>query len=142
VRGKLVSASAMFHGPVIYTHFKIQVSERYKGAAAASEEFMVPGGSANGYTQDVAGSPDLSLGHEYVLFLWKGPSGNTQIIGLTQGVFTLPAAAATDPTATRAPTTELMIDRSTGQAIKDERLILKLSDLRSRIKLAAKGNTQ
>jgi hypothetical protein len=137
VRGRIVSATGVFHGPLIYTHFKIQVTERYKGPSGGTEEFMVPGGSANGYTQDVAGAPDLSAGRDYVLFLWKGPSGNTHIIGLTQGVFTLPTDSTGDPTATRILSTELMIDRATGQAVKDDRLSLKLSDLKSRIKLAS-----
>lgn len=142
VRGKVVSEACILHGPLIYTHYKIQVTERYKGTGAATEEFIVPGGKFNGSTQDVAGAPDFSNGQEYVLFLWKGPSGNTQVIGLTQGVFTLPASAGADPTATRKPSTELMLDRATGQAVKDEKLSLRLSELKTRIKTVVKGSAQ
>jgi hypothetical protein len=142
VRGKVVSEASILHGPLIYTHYKIQVTERYKGTGTATEEFMVPGGRLNGSTQEVAGAPDFATGREYVLFLWKGPSGNTQVIGLTQGVFTLPGNGGADPTATRTPSTELMLDRATGQAVKDERLSLRLSELKTRIKTVVKGSAQ
>lgn len=131
-RAKVTGSSATYHGPAIYTHYKLQVTESWKGDAIT--DVMVPGGTANGVTQSVAGAPALRTGKEYVLFLWKGPSGNTQVLGLTQGLFTLPGDNSTDPTATRTPSTELMIDRVTGQSVKEEKLSLKLSELKSKVK--------
>ena len=55
---------------------------------------------------------------------------------LTQGLFALPAKGGSDPTATRAATRELMLDRQTGQPVKDETLTMHLSELRSRISRA------
>jgi hypothetical protein len=133
VRGRILGSFGAFHGPVIYTHYQIQVTERYKGGNADSAEVIVPGGAANGVRQDVAGAPQLNPGAEYVLFLWKGASGWTHIIGLTQGIFALTKDAAADPTAVRNPSTELMLDRATGQAVRDQRLSLRLSDLKTRI---------
>ena len=59
----------------------------------------------------------------------------------------MPPGAAGDPTVIRNATTEMMIDSGTGQAVRDERLTMRLSDLKSRIAgtlraLAAKGVTQ
>ena len=50
-------------------------------------EVAVPGGTYQGLTYRFGGTPELSPGTEYVLFLWTGPSGRTQIVGLSQGVF-------------------------------------------------------
>ncbi len=40
-----------------------------------------------GIRQIAVGSPELATGSEYVVFLWTGKSGLTQIIGLSQGLF-------------------------------------------------------
>jgi hypothetical protein len=131
VRGKVNASSTQFHGPVIYTHYKIQVAERYKGANSSEAEIIVPGGSVNGVRQDVAGAPQLNAGDTYVLFLWKGNSGWTHIIGLTQGLFQV--GDGDDPAAVRIPSAELMLDRATGHAVKEDRLSLRLSELKARI---------
>jgi hypothetical protein len=136
VRGKVLSSFGRFHGPVIYTHFRLQVAETYKGSAVT--DVMVPGGTAGGTTQEVAGAAQLTPGREYVLFLWTGPSGATQILGLTQGVFAVPEDAADDPTLVRSASTELMLDPQTAQAVKDQRLTMRLSELKSRIAGAPK----
>ena len=56
---------------------------------------MVPGGAVNGMQQSFSGSPVLNRGDEFVFFLWTSNSGITWITGLTQGLFALPADAAT-----------------------------------------------
>ena len=61
-----------------------------------------------------------------------GSSGLTQIIGLTQGLFTL-APGASDQIATRVATAELMLEQSTGHPVKDQTLVMNLSDLRALI---------
>lgn len=133
VRGKVVGSSGRYIGPVIYTHYRVQTSEAYKGAVQGAIEVAVPGGQLNGVRHEVTGAPMLAEGDEYVLFLWTGPSGVTQIIGLTQGLFSLPRTQDADRTAIRRPSGEMMIDRVSGRTVRDERLSLRLSELRSRI---------
>ena len=79
--------------------------------------------------QEVIG---FTTGEEYVLFLWTGPSGQTQIIGYTQGVFELPKRTG-EAMAIRAATSETMLERSTGRVIRDEPLELTLQSLSRRI---------
>jgi len=74
-----------------------------------------------------------------VFFLYKGKSGLTTVTGLTQGLFSLPGNDGADPTATRSASRELMLDPANGRPVKDQTLILKLSDLRQRIASGLKG---
>jgi len=141
VRGTVAGAYATFSGPVIYTHYSIQVSERFKGPNSGSVEIVIPGGVANNLRQSFAGAPVLNQGDEYVFFLYTGKSGLTAIVGLTQGLFALAADPGGDPTATRNASRELMLDPSNGRPVKDETLVLKLSDLRSRVSAGVKGGT-
>src|SRR3954447_21710247 len=85
-RGRVVGASTTVHGALVYTHYTIQVLERWKGAAADQVQVQVPGGSFNGMQQNIAGAPQLGPGSEYVFFLWTGPSRATHVLGLSQGV--------------------------------------------------------
>ena len=139
VRGKVGGSYAAFSGPVIYTHYTIQVSERFKGANADSVEVVVPGGVANNLRQSFAGAPVLNPGDEYVFFLYTGKNGLTTVVGLTQGLFSLAADPSGDPTATRNASRELMLDRSSGRPVKDETLVMRLSDLRARVAAGLKG---
>ena len=142
VRGTVTSSWTAYKGAVIYTHYKIQVSESFKGNAKATTEIMVPGGTVNGVQQNFSGSPLLKQGDEFVFFLWTSNTGITWITGLTQGLFSLPAAnTTTDRVATRQASRELMLDAATSQSVKDAALSMKLSDLRTRIAgtLAAQG---
>src|SRR5690348_15396834 len=70
VHGKILGSSPVSRGQVIYTSYRIQVLERWKGAQDAQVEVMVPGGMLNGIRQNVSGAPQLSEGSEYVFFLW------------------------------------------------------------------------
>jgi len=141
VRGKVNSSWTAKTGTIIYTHYQVQVSETLKGAAKNSVEVMVPGGTMNGMQQSFSGSPVLTAGDEFVFFLWTSNSGITWITGLTQGLFTLPAAdgSSTDRMAMRAASHELMLDPATSQAVKDTALSMPLSQLRSRIAATLAG---
>ena len=142
VHGQVTSSWTAYTGAVIYTHYKIQVSESFKGNTKATTEIMVPGGTVNGVQQNFSGSPLLKQGDEFVFFLWTSNTGITWITGLTQGLFALPAAeTTTDRVATRQASRELMLDAATSQAVKDGALSMKLSDLRTRIAatLSAQG---
>jgi len=139
VRGRVVSSSARLHGPLIYTHYVVQVSERLKGPEAAQLDVVLPGGAAGGLRQTFPGTPALTEGGEYLLFLWTGPSGLTQVIGLSQGVFTVSQNAGGDLTASRPASAEAMLDSKTGRVIADQPVRLRLRDLRSRVAVLCQG---
>jgi hypothetical protein len=82
-------------------------------------------------TQSVAGAPELKLGGEYVLFLWTGRSGLTQIIGLSQGAFDVKLSGGST-VLSRPAVAEQMLDAS-GRPVQDHGATLGLSDLRSRV---------
>ena len=139
VRGKVVAVNATQSGPVIYTNYTVAVSERLKGSAGSSVEVSVPGGSVNGLRQTFSGAPTLNPGDDFVFFLFTGRDGRTAIIGLTQGLFALPADGGSDPVSTRSASRELMLDRQTGRPVKDDTVVMRLSELRTRI---AKGTAK
>jgi len=137
VRGKVASSYAAFSGPVIYTHYTVQVSERLKGSVGSSVDVVVPGGVANGLRQSFAGAPTFNNGDEYVFFLWTSRAGLNQVMGLTQGIFAVTADGSADPVTTRAASHELMLAQGTGQPVKDETLVMHLSELRTQISKTA-----
>ena len=140
VRAKVLDSYATSSGQVIFTHYKLQVSERLKGQGVA--EVVVRGGSANGVQQLVPGAPKFNKGDEYVFFLWAGADGLNQVIGLTQGMFSVAADGSANPTLTRNASHELMLDPKTGHPVKDQTLVMRLSDLRSQIAGALAGAAQ
>lgn len=140
VRGRVQSCAGEFRGSVIFTHCKVAVTERWKGAPQPLVDVATPGGTAMGMAQNFPGSPKLTQGQEYVLFLWTGKSGMTQVIGLSQGVFDLkPAAtgqaagqAKGEAMAQRAATTERMLDAA-GNVISDSPLEMRVRELKARV---------
>jgi hypothetical protein len=138
VRGTPVSSSAAFSGRVIYTHYAFQVAEIYKGEGAGTVDVAVTGGVVNGLRQKFSGAPELETGQEYVLFLWTSPSGVTQIIGLTQGLFSVARGVDRDPAVTRTASREPMLGAA-GQPVKDQTLVMRLSELRRAIAGRATG---
>jgi len=137
VRGRVLGSNATFDGPLIYTHFTVQVLECWKGPEAKRIDVVVPGGAARGLRQTFSGTPALAQGGEYLLFLWTGPSGLTHLIGLSQGVFAVAKDEQGGLVATRAVSTDAMLDTRTGRAVADQPLRLRLGDLRSRVTAAA-----
>jgi hypothetical protein len=133
VRAKVVSSYAAMSGPVIYTHYQLQVSERYKGAAQSTVDLAIPGGVANGIRQVWGGAPQLDKGADCVFFLWTGKSGLTQVMGLSQGLFTVAQDGSTDPAVTRTASHETMLDHITGRAVQDQTLAMPLSGLKAQI---------
>ncbi len=132
-RIRVTGSYAAWRGPVIYTYYKAQIVERWKGNGGEAIEVALPGGSANGSRQDYPGTPQLTEGKEYLLFLWTSRSGLTQIIGLTQGLFDLSQDATGVLTAVRAASTNSMLDPHTGQSVKDEPIRMQLKELTTRI---------
>jgi hypothetical protein len=142
VRGKVARAEATASGPVIYTRYTVQVSERFKGQTGGTVDVTVPGGMANGLRQSFSGAPSLQAGDDFVFFLYTGRDGRTTILGLTQGLFALGADGGTDPVSTRSASRELMLDRRTGRPVKDETMVMRLSELRTRIANGVKGTSK
>lgn len=87
VRGTVLDAYPMQRGSVIYTTYRVRVSQTLKGAAPSTIEISVPGGQMNGVRQSFSGSPTLDRGVEYVVFVWTSRSGINHTLGLAQGVF-------------------------------------------------------
>ena len=141
-RVRISGSYAAWHGPVIYTYYKADVLERWKGSGESAIEVAMPGGSLNGSRQDYPGTPQLIESKEYIIFLWTSRSGLTQVIGLTQGLFDLSQDSTGVLTAIRAASTNSMLDPRTGKSVKDETIQLQLKDLTTRIRATlAKGPT-
>src|SRR5262245_108741 len=87
VRARISGSYGAARGQIIYTFYQSQVTARFKGAEQSTIEVALPGGAADGVRQAFPGTPQLTEGKEYLLFLWTSRSGLTQIIGLTQGLF-------------------------------------------------------
>lgn len=133
VRGKVSGSYARIYGPGIYTFYTIQVTEQFKGTSQNSITVAVPGGAVNNLRQTFPGAPELKAGDDFVFFLWTGKSGITQIIGLTQGLFRLSDTTGGDALATRQASAEIMLEHGTGRTVKDQTLVMNLTELRSRI---------
>ena len=132
VRGRVSRSWGAFTGRHIFTHYEVQVSERWKGPDTATVELVVPGGQAGGLREVTPGAPALTEGQDYVLFLWTGKSGATQIIGFTQGVFTLPTDPATGQSiAVRAPSGNTVL--TNGRISNDTGISMPLAALSARI---------
>ncbi|HVW83982.1 MAG TPA: hypothetical protein VHB50_04855 [Bryobacteraceae bacterium] len=137
VRARVTGVSASLTGSTIYSHYKLQVTDSWKGFSPA--EVMVPGGVANGYRQSFPGVPELAVGTEYVMFLWTSPAtGITHLVGLSQGLFNLSAQPDGSTVAFRPRIGEMILDAS-GKRVTDEPVRMKLTDMKSQVgrKLAA-----
>jgi len=131
VRARVTGSHSAYKGSEIYTYFQLQVLETWKSApqttSRAATEVAIPGGAVNGIQQSVTGAPDLKTGEEYVLFLWTSRSGLTQVIGLSQGRFSVLGDRVQRP-----PSSELILDRS-GRPVEDRAMSLSIQDLRAQV---------
>lgn len=133
VYAKVLDSYGALHGSMIYTHYHVQVMENWKGTQTVTE-IMLPGGVANGYRQTFAGVPALTTGNSYVMFLWAGPVGAPQLVGLTQGLLDVGADAKGALVASRPMTTEQLLDAN-GKAVQDQPVRLQLSNLKRTVAL-------
>ncbi len=138
VRGKVISEIGMVRRSNIYTNYRVQVLEVLKGTAGGQIEVAVPGGVAQGYREIVSGAPKLTTGTEYVLFLWTSPSGLTQILGLSQGMFFSMKQTDGSMMALRPGGADAtFVDPKTGQTSTDNGSQFPVSDIRRRVKALA-----
>jgi hypothetical protein len=144
VRGTVQGSSVSVIGAVIYTHYAIKVSEQLKPltGSAATVDVMLQGGMANGVMQRFAGVPRFQAGDEYVFFLWTGPSGRTQLTGLTQGLFAVGTPGASNPVLTRSASQETVLDAHTHRPVQPQALSMTLTELRSQIASVLSGAVQ
>jgi|GEM_PF-1293596 len=98
----------------IYTRSAVEVSESWKGTAPGVITVQQLGGTVDGFTLSVAGSPQLTVGEEVVLFLTKGagPEAMYHVLSLAQGVYhvsapTLRSAGASGAIAPRVLSQDL-----------------------------------
>lgn len=142
VRGTVGASTTENRKSILYTHYSIRVTQRWKGSVSATVDVAIPGGAANGLRQTFSGAPILQPGSEYLFFLWTSKSGLTQIIGLSQGLFTLKRLDSGEIVLTRPATSELMLDPMTGSPVPDSSLSLKLKDLSVRIQALSDSGAQ
>jgi hypothetical protein len=132
VRARITGARTAAKGNDIYTYYQIQVSETLKKGAILPAEFAVPGGVYGNLRQIGVGSPTFTKGQEYVLFLWTSRSGMTQVIGLSQGMFSLSQDASGTTVLKRPAIDDQMLDKS-GKPVTGTAVTMKWSDLRALI---------
>ncbi len=129
VRATVSGSSAAFAGSTIYTHYKLTTLEIWKGQPVP--EVLVPGGQASGLRQTFPGMPDLQVGTEYVLFLWKSPStGIVHLMGLGQGAFTVNHRSDGSVTVDRHKLGETMLDKR-GNKVADQPVSMPLAAMKS-----------
>lgn len=141
IRGQVTASYTALEGRTVFTHFRVQVSERWKGSSKAASDVAIPGGVFNGVRQTFAGVPALEIGKKYVLFLWTGPRGPTQLVGMHQGLFETSAAGDGEMMASRKASSELMLD-AFARPVNDQAVRMRLSDLKSRVHRAGTGVAQ
>jgi hypothetical protein len=135
VHGTVQPGIVSSRGSMIFSHYTVQVSETYKSPAsqpASQIDFGVPGGSLNGLIQRYSGAPSLTAGQDYVLFLWTSKTGLTQIIGLSQGLFSVISTPGGAPTVVSAGTAERMLN-SAGQPVGVSTISMTLTALKAEI---------
>jgi hypothetical protein len=136
VRARVTGSSANFIGPTIYTHYQLQVSETWKGFTPT--EVAVQGGVATrsggaAYRQSFPGVPQLTVGTEYVLFLWtSSTTGITHLVGLSQGLFNLAGQSDGSTLAVRPMIGELMLDAS-GHRVTDHAIQIEVTGLKTQV---------
>jgi hypothetical protein len=142
VRGRVVSSTTIQRGPMLYTVSRVQVLEGLKGDVGSSIDVAVRGGELGGLRQTFSGAPHFAAGAEYLLFLWTGRNGLTQVIGFSQGVFDIGKDKSGRTIAYRAATRETLLDPQTGREIEDVALSVNLNDLLAKIRRSAGARTR
>jgi hypothetical protein len=132
VRGRVQGCTAEFRAPIIYTHCKVAISEHWKGNTPAIADVMILGGTFKGTTQSFPGAPKLTEGEEYVLFLWTGRSGMTQIIGFSQGAFSLSMFAKSEQVEQKSAAGETLLDPM-GRRVSDDPIRMSLKTFKARV---------
>ena len=75
----------------IYTATRFAVTEDLKGESRGTATVVTVGGTRDGLTQVVSGTPAFRVNEEVLLFLESGKSGHWILMGLSQGMFRIAA---------------------------------------------------
>jgi hypothetical protein len=131
VRARVTGSSTSRIGPTIYTHYQLQTSETWKGTAPA--EVLLPGGTYSGLRQSFPGVPQLTIGNEYVLFLWTSPTtGITHIVGFSQGIFNVTQQSDGSVLASRPATSETM-HNAIGVEVRDQPVSMTVNAMKASV---------
>ena len=133
VLGQVGSQRTVQEGALIYTLHRLKVLKHWKGQLFAETEIALPGGSIGSLSQRFSGVPHLETGSEFVVFLWRGPSGRTQITGLSQGLFALHRGADGRVILRREPGTDVVLAPGSGARVQNPAVEMPLDELVSRI---------
>jgi hypothetical protein len=79
----------------------------------------------------------MEAGHEFVVFLWQGPSGRTQITGLSQGLFEVSRAFGST-VVRRRPNADVVIAPK-GGVVEGTAIEMPLADLAALIRQVLQG---
>lgn len=137
VRARVTGSRAVVRGTDVYTMYRFEALEILKPGSVVAE-VGVPGGVAGGVRQVVAGAPVLRPGQEYVFFLWTSRSGLTQLMGMSQGLFTLQKTVSGDLLASRRAAGEQMLDAK-GHAATDQAVSMAWTELKAKVISMASG---
>jgi hypothetical protein len=137
VRGRVRDCNGAQRGAFVVTQCLVQVTERIKGKPSSLLTVTIPGGKVAGtrMRQVIAGAPELDPRQDYLLFLWTGSNGLTQLIGLSQGVLEVKQSGSA-LIAVRSRIQGATLEDSKGQEVSDGGLSVSLETVRRR---AAKG---
>lgn len=137
VRGRVTRSHVAQHGPIYYTHYRVAVTERFKGADTKSFDVVLPGGSIGRTQQTYSGTPVFADNSDLVLFLWTSRAGLTHVIGLSQGVFQPTPDSTGAITLTRGAIREGMVDPQTGRPVVEPGMRISMQDFTSRVRAVA-----
>jgi hypothetical protein len=132
VRGHVIDTYSVMSGPTVYTHYHVAVTETIKGPNSTTVDVALPGGTASGVRQTYPGVPQLSIGSDYVLYLWTSPTGLTMPTGFSQGIFAVTGSTSANLQISRDATAELMLDAS-GHPVTDQAVSMRLIDMRAHV---------
>ncbi|MBM3814556.1 MAG: hypothetical protein FJW20_23260 [Acidimicrobiia bacterium] len=85
VHGRVLGSHTARSGQFIWTHYRFQVLDNWKGDAPAEIIVSEPGGTLDGVTMEISGSVKFQTGEELVLFLYQTPIGYWRTTGYWQG---------------------------------------------------------
>ena len=134
VRGHAGTHRTIQAGALIYTLTAFEVSEQLKGDPVGRMEVALPGGQVGTLSQRFGGVPELEIGKEYVLFLWRGPSGRTQITGLSQGLFEVERNQSGHVLIHRKPNADLVLQPGSSDSAPNTGITMLLDQLAAQVR--------
>ena len=137
VRGRVVDQYTALAGPTVYTHYRVAITDSWKGAGSGTIDVVLPGGSASGIRQTYPGVPQLTVGREYLLYLWTSSSGMTMPTGFNQGIFnvTVTSDKAATIQVSREASAETMLNAK-GVPVQDKPVTMRLAEAKVHVAAA------